>query len=207
VECSPPLKKPIAVIAFAFVLFVACARPPSGDAQPAKTATNSQDDSSTTLSNIKAAAIGVHMKFTDPQTGKLLWTADVQRIEGISPAGQNEAQAVLHVVHGVLYQNSAPADHITAPIVHVDNATKIVIASGGVTVVSITQKGTSLTCDTVTYYAGTGHLIGVGHVVFHKAGFTQTSPSFAGDVKLKSVVMPAPGIGSGGGAVDTQLKF
>ena len=166
-----------------------------------------QDTSSTPTTNIKAAAIGVQMRFTDPQTGKLLWTADVDRIEALSPTNPNEVYGTLHNVRGILFQGGVAADHITAPIVNVDNATKVVVATGGVHVVSITQPGTSLTCDMVTYYAGTGHIIGQGNVVFHKSGFMQTSSSFAGDVKLKSVVMPAPGIGSGHGAVTTQLKL
>ncbi|MDR3707692.1 MAG: LPS export ABC transporter periplasmic protein LptC [Capsulimonadaceae bacterium] len=142
---------------------------------------------------IHGVGSGVTMTFTDPKTGKVLWTANVKRVEATSKANANDVTGTMHGVDGVLYQDSVAADRLQAPTVTVDNASQLVDASGGVTVTSLTQANTRITCDKMTYYASKAKIVGHGHVVFHKGGFTQKGPSFAADVKLKAVVMPAPG--------------
>jgi hypothetical protein len=133
------------------------------------------------------------MTFTDPKTGNLLWTARVASIEAESKVTANDVTGTMHGVDGILYKDGKPADHMTAKTVNVDNKRQTVTAADGVVVVSLTQADTRLSCDQATYFAREGKLTGKGHVVFKKAGFTQSGPSFAADVKLKSVVMPAPG--------------
>lgn len=156
---------------------------------------------------IQGVGTGITMTFTDPKTGKLLWTAKVKSIEAQSKTQGNDVSGTLHKVDGVLYQDGKAADTLIAPIVNVDNAKQTVIATGGVTVTSLTQANTRLTCDSVTYFAQKGKLIGRGNVVLTKAGFTQKGPSFAGDVRLKTVVMPAPGDASAGSRpVSVQLS-
>jgi lipopolysaccharide assembly outer membrane protein LptD (OstA) len=144
------------------------------------------------------------MTFTDPKTGKILWTAKVRRVEAVSQQSASGVFGTLHVVDGVLYEDSVPADRLEAPTVTVDNATQQVTATGGVRVTSLTQANTRVTCDSMIYYAGKARIVGTGHVVFKKGGFVQSGPSFAADVKLKSVIMPAPGSKSSSGAVHVE---
>lgn len=146
---------------------------------------------------VHGQASNVTMTFTDPKTGKTLWTARVKRVEATSHTKANDVFGTLHEVDGTLYQDSVPADRLQAPTVTVDNATQVVVASGGATITSITQADTKVTADTITYYSADGKIVGVGHVTFKKGGFTQKGPSFAADVKLKSVVMPAPNVPDG----------
>jgi hypothetical protein len=56
----------------------------------------------------------------------------------------------------------------------------------------------------MTWFAVKGRIYGSGHVVFKKAGVTLKGPSFAADTRLKQVVIPAPGSGSG---VITDYNF
>jgi len=146
------------------------------------------------------------MTFTDPKTGKTLWTAKVQRVEAVSKQEANAVFGTLHMVDGILYEDSVAADRLRAPTVTVDNSTQVVTATGGVVVTSLTQAGTQVTCDKMIYYAEKAKIAGTGHVVFKKGGFTQTGPSFAADVKLKSVIMPAPGTARSNARVHVEWK-
>ena len=134
------------------------------------------------------------MTFVDPATGKLLWKATFQNAEA-QPSASGSVTGLLQGVTGVIYQNGKPVDNLTAPSVSVDGGKKIVKASGGVTVTSLTQKSTTLTSDTITWYTSQNKMIGLGHVVFKTGGFTQSGPSFLADTKIKNIVMPAPGYG------------
>lgn len=145
-------------------------------------------------SNLKAIGTSSHIIYSDPKTGKLLWTADVAYSEAQSGQTQSDVTATLHDVHGKLYESGKPADRFAAPLVIADNAHHTVTATGGVTVTSITQAGTTLRCDKMTWYSGENKLIGVGHVVFKKGGITQTMPSFQADTRLRTIVSPAPGL-------------
>ena len=143
---------------------------------------------------MKAVGTGSHITYSDPKTGQLLWIADVAYSEAQSGQTQSDITAILHNVHGVLYSLGKPADHFSAPLVTADNSRHTVTATGGVTVTSITQAGTTLRCDKMTWYSGENKIIGVGHVVFKKGGITQTMPSFQADTRLKKIVSPAPGL-------------
>lgn len=155
---------------------------------------------------MQAIASNLTMKFVDPKSGKILWTAIVQDAQALSKSAPNATQVTMHTVDGTLYENSSPADRLLAPTVTVDNETQIVVATGGVKVVSLTHADTQVTCDRMVYYASKAKIVGTGNVVFRKGGFTQTGPSFAADVKLKSVVMPAPGTAGRNHKIRAQWK-
>lgn len=174
-----------------------CAAKPVGHHSPSGTApSNAGTHGSAAYSNITAVGTSSHIIYSDPKTGKLLWTADVAYSEAQSGQSQSDITAILHDVHGVLYASGKPADRFTAPVVTADNAHHTVTATGGVTVTSITQAGTTLRCDKMTWYSGENKVIGVGHVIFKKGGITQTMPSFQADTRLKQIVSPAPGLGA-----------
>ena len=142
--------------------------------------------------NVAAVASQVHMTFTDPKSGKVLWKATVGRLEAGPGSTDGGLVGTLHTVNGVLYEGGKAANRMIAPTVNVDNRNKIVTATGGVHVISLTQKDTDLRCDKAVWYITTNKLVGTGHVIMHKSTFTQTGPSFAADTRLQSVVMPAP---------------
>ena len=145
------------------------------------------------------------MTFTDPKTGRVLWTAKVGAIVATSGVEASAVTGVMHEVDGRLYQDGQPADEMLAPMVTVDNEKHVIAATGGVHVKSLTQADTTVTCDDATWYANDNKLIGRGNVVFRKGGFTQSGSSFAADTRLHSVVMPAPGLGRH--PVTAHLKF
>jgi len=193
------------VVILVMVVEVECAQSSghrsAGRAGAAQTS-RSGGSKSDVQSNIAGVASQVHMTFTDPKTGKMLWKASVGRLEAGPGGSGNDVIGTLHTVDGVLYEGGKAANRMLAPTVNIDNSNKIVTATGGVHVISLTQKDTDLHCDKAVWYINENKLIGTGHVVMHKATFTQTGPSFAADTRLQSVVMPAPsdsGVGSSGG--------
>jgi len=142
--------------------------------------------------------VGSHLTYVDPKTGKTLWTADVENSEAQTAQNTSDVSAYMHNVRGVIYDGGQPADHFTAPLVTADTKNHTITATGGVTVTSITQVGTTLRCDRMVWYTAQNRLVGVGHVVFKKGGITQTMPSFQADTRLKRIVTPAPGLAAAG---------
>jgi hypothetical protein len=149
-----------------------------------------------TIPQLFSATVGTsQMTFVDPKSGKILWKAIVQQFDAQS--GLNGGViGVMKNVDGILYENGKAADRLKSAIVTADNQKRMVTASGGVTITSLTQAGTVLTCDSVVWYTAQDKMLGTGHVLLHTGGFTQSGPSFLADTKMKSVVMPAPGPGS-----------
>jgi lipopolysaccharide assembly outer membrane protein LptD (OstA) len=96
---------------------------------------------------------------------------------------------VMEGVDGIFYQQGKPADHFSAPKVIYDEHAQTVTASGGVKLKSLTQNNTTLSCDSLVWYPGTGKLVGSGNVVYHSGHFMQTGPSFQADTKLKRITM------------------
>jgi hypothetical protein len=159
-------------------------------ASEAKTKKLAEDKPSTP--HITANVGSSQMTFVDPNTGKMLWKANVQQFEAQSLSSGSVVGAMTNV-DGILYENGTPSDRLRAPTVTADNASKVVTATGGVVITSLTQAATTMTCDRVVWYSSANKLIGHGHVVFKTGGFMQIGPSFLADTKMKNVVMPAPG--------------
>jgi lipopolysaccharide export system protein LptA len=129
-----------------------------------------------------------HQTIVDPKSGVTLWTANVQSAEATTSAS-GALMTEMDGVDGQFYEQGKPADAFTASKVSYDDHTKSVTAHGGVTIRSLTQKETTLTCDSVVWRSANNSLIGTGHVVLHSGKFTQTGPSFTADTRLKDVVM------------------
>lgn len=165
---------------------------PPRSAAPEASRSTAQPPKHKSSADVAGVASQVHMTFTDPSTGKVLWKAAVGRFEAVQQSGAVVGN--LHKVDGVLYEAGKPANRMLAPMVKVDNQNKTVTATGGVHVISLTQKDTDLRCDSATWYIKSSKLIGTGNVVMHKATFTQTGPSFEADTRLQSVQMPAPSL-------------
>ena len=151
------------------------------------------------VTNLTAKAANLSFSFVNEKTGKILCTGTTTTSTAGAGSTENDLYADLRNVRGVMYADNKPANSFTAPHVVAYNANKLVVATGGIRVVSLSEPGTWLTCDRMTYYAAQGKIIGTGHVVFKNTvqGFTQRGPSFAADTRLKRVVMPAPGMGRG----------
>ncbi len=96
-------------------------------------------------------------------------------------------------VSALLYQQGKPAATLAAPHAHGsrNSATKnvVVIGTGGVVIKSLTEPGTSLTADTMVWYASINKIVATGHAVYHnvKSAIIFRSPTIIADTKLKSV--------------------
>ncbi len=140
---------------------------------------------------VSAHSSNTQMTFDNPKTGVVLWKANAARMEGKFGAGANSGHGTLFGVIGTLFQDGKPAAKLTAPTVTADQGSGVLRASGGVTVVSLTQAEESLRCDKLIWYEASNRLVGTGHVLFRKGAFTQTGPSFSADTRLKTLYMPA----------------
>jgi hypothetical protein len=151
---------------------------------------SSSDEGSFSTDHIRMSVAGVPLTVVDPRTGVTLWTANIAN--GRTSSGGLLA-GELDNVDGVFYEKGKPADHFIAAKVFYDDKKKVITAFGGVKVVSLTQKVTTLVCDTLTWTLSNNKLYGVGHVVLTSGKFTQSGPSFLADTRMEHVLMPAPG--------------
>ncbi len=142
--------------------------------------------------NIAANASATTLTYSDPKTGMILWKANAKSMDAQSGQSAGDVVGTMHNVAGVLYQNGQPANSLTAPLVRADQSSRVVTASGGVILKSLTQQGTVVRCNQIVWHSDTNILVGRGNVVFRKGNFTQTGPSFQADTKLKAITMPAP---------------
>ena len=128
----------------------------------------------------------------DPKLpGKLLVSGKAGGFSGVS--ADKGALGSFTRVSVLLYQQGRPAATFDAPVAHIseNTATKNVVAvgTGGVVLVSLTEPGTRLTADVVTWYAGLNKIVATGHVVYHNGmGWVVRSPMMTADTRLHSVV-------------------
>ncbi len=142
--------------------------------------------------NLSAFIQSPTLTISDPKLpGKLLAVVKAGGFSGNS--ADQGALGNMTQVHALLYQKGKQAATFDAPVAHVtqNSATKNVVAvgTGGVVIVSLTEPGTRLTADIVTWYASLNRIVGTGHVVYHngKSGWTVQSPTMTGDTQLRSV--------------------
>jgi len=96
-------------------------------------------------------------------------------------------------VSALLYHQGKPAATFDAPHARgsQNNVTKnvVVTGTGGVVIKSLTERGTTLTADTMVWYASIDKIVATGHAVYQnrKKLITCQSPTIIADTKLKSV--------------------
>ena len=148
------------------------------------------------------------IRYVDPTTGKPIWTGQASSSSGGPGGASGSVVLTMQNVHGTFYQNGAPVDRMTAPTVAAlqqSGVTKVT-ASGGVTVQSISQPDSSMRCDTAVWSSATNQILGTGHVVLKKRGFTQQGASILIDSKLRTASMPAPSMAAAGGRVHAHFE-
>ena len=162
---------------------------PGGAAPGTKKGANKKTSSVPSLSAVIQSPT---LTIGDPKLpGKLLAVVKAGGFSGSS--ADQSALGTMTQVHALLYRQGKPAATFDAPRAHVtqNSATKNVVAvgTGGVTVVSLTEPGTRLTADVVTWYASLNRIVATGHVVYHnaKTGWDLQAPTMTADTQLRSV--------------------
>ena len=156
----------------------------------------------------EASAEQPTIRYVDPATGKPIWTGQASSSSGGPGGASGSVVLTMQNVHGTFYQNGVPVDRMTAPTVaalQLSGVTKVT-ASGGVTVQSISQPDSSMRCDTAVWSSATNQILGTGHVLLKKRGFTQQGSSILIDSKLRTASMPAPSLASLGGRVHARFQ-
>ena len=144
------------------------------------------------MPNMSGSMQSPSIQIGDPKLpGKLLASITASGVSGTSEGAG--ALGDFTQVHALLYQQGRQAATFDAPIVHLseNNATKNVVAigTGGVVIVSLTEPGTRMTADVVTWYAGLNKIVARGHVVYcNGMGWIVHSPMMIADTRLHSVV-------------------
>ena len=142
--------------------------------------------------NLSAIIQSPTIQIGDPKLpGKLLVSGKASGFSGAS--ADKGALGSFTQVSVLLYQQGRQAATFDAPVAHINEntATKNVVAvgTGGVVIVSLTEPGTRLTADVVTWYAGLNRIVARGHVVYHNGmGWVIRSPAMTADTRLHSVV-------------------
>ena len=142
--------------------------------------------------SLGVVSTGFSFTLPDPKRpGRLLYELRAQ-----SANGQSEADGfhgALTSVWARLYQNGIATAILTAPRAQGGSAGKAVVVTGlgGVAVKSLTQPGTTLTADTVVWYASLNKMVATGHVVYHdgKTGATMSGPRMNADTRLKTITI------------------
>ena len=162
---------------------------PGGAAPGAKKAANKKTSA---MPNLSAIIQSPTLTIGDPKLpGKLL---AVVKAGGLSASSADQtALGTMTQVHALLYRQGKQAATFDAPRAHVtqNSATKNVVAvgTGGVVIVSLTEPGTRLTADVVTWYASLNRIVATGHAVYHnaKTGWDLQAPTMTLDTQLRSV--------------------
>ena len=187
VGCRNPCRRAAAAVLGALLLCLAvwpsCAIP--------QTKSAASDNSGFRPDLVRASIVDAHPTFVDPRTGMILWTATIVKGHTTS-AGLLVGE--LDGVQGVFYDKGKPADSFKAAKALYDDKKRIVTAFGGVEVVSLIQKSTTLTCDSLKWTIANDKLVGTGHVLYKTARYSQAGSSFSANTKLEDLVMPAPGL-------------
>ena len=105
----------------------------------------------------------------DPKLpGKFLWKLYVQGATGA--AQDNGFQGKLTGVTAILYQHGTASALMTAPTANGNSTSQVIVATGPgrIKVRSLTEKGTTLEADKMTWYARTNKIIAIGNVVYRK---------------------------------------
>lgn len=152
--------------------------------------------------NLSAIIQSPTIQIGDPKLpGKLLAVVKAGGFRGVS--ADQGALGNMTQVHALLYQKGKQAATLDAPVAHFsqNSTTKNVVAvgTGGVVIHSLTEPGTRLTADVVTWYASLNRIVATGHVVYHnvKTGWDVQAPTMTADTKLKSVKTGSGGSMSG----------
>ena len=161
---------------------------PGGAAPGAKKGTNKK----TSAPNLSAVIQSPTLTIGDPKLpGKLL---AVVKAGGFSASSADQTSlGTMTQVHALLYRQGKQAATFDAPRAHItqNSATKNVVAvgTGGVVIVSLTEPGTRLTADVVTWYASLNRIVATGHVIYHnaKTGWDLQAPTMTADTQLRSV--------------------
>lgn len=161
---------------------------PGGAAPGAKKGTNKK----TSAPNLSAVIQSPTLTIGDPKLpGKLL---AVVKAGGFSASSADQTSlGTMTQVHALLYRQGKQAATFDAPRAHItqNSVTKNVVAvgTGGVVIVSLTEPGTRLTADVVTWYASLNRIVATGHVIYHnaKTGWDLQAPTMTADTQLRSV--------------------
>jgi hypothetical protein len=134
----------------------------------------------------------------DPKRpGKYLWTLWSGPFSFQAPGGTgiSAVQGVVKDVTATFYQNGVASAEMKAPEARGDNVQSAVVASGGVTVKSLIDIGTSIRADTVTWYATQNKVVASGHVhyVNGRTKMVIQAPVVVGDTMLRTIRSPRPG--------------
>lgn len=173
-----------------FLTLLACTSlcPLGGAAPPAKKG----GKKSASPPNLSAIIQSPTLTVGDPKLpGKLLAVVKAGGFSGNS--ADQGALGNMTQVHALLYNKGTQAATFDAPVAHIsqNSATKNVVAvgTGGVVIHSLTEPGTRLTADVVTWYAGLNRIVATGHVVYHnvKTGWDLQAPAMTADTQLRSV--------------------
>jgi hypothetical protein len=144
--------------------------------------------------NIPVTGQGFTMTLPDPKhPGWLLWKA-AAATGVILPVGKAQ-HATLTDAKATMFQSGKAAATIVAPKVVGDTGPMLILASGGVRITSLLDKGSTLRADRVLWYARQNKVIADGHVVYRdgKYGMVFTGPRLVADTALRSVRSSSPG--------------
>lgn len=166
----------------------------SASAAPAKSAAQGHATPKTASSDPMSLSEGLGVSGSqvsilqpDPKRpGKFLFKIWATGVTGASLPGT--VQGTLSNVTAFLYQAGISTARMQAPRAFADSTKQSVVGSGGVRVWSLTQPGTTLSADKVTWLAQRNTVEAVGHVVYRsgKTGLTIHVPRMTADTALKT---------------------
>ena len=136
--------------------------------------------------NVGLVGQGITLFLPDPKHhGWMLWKIWARSGSGNFASGRVTAEGVT----ALLFTSGKPDARMTAPQAIGDTNAKTIVASGGVTYVSLTQKGTYFRARTVTWNADTKRGVARGDVHYHngKNGLTADAPTLYFNSGLRTV--------------------
>lgn len=140
------------------------------------------------LQNLGFTGQGIYVSLPDPKrAGRMLWKLWAKNGQ-FGPSSGKGYTVTAEGVTALLFQAGRLDAKMTAPQARGDTAQQTIVASGGVTYVSLSQPGTILRARTITWHAGTGRGVARGNVDFHgKNGLTARTPVLYFDTNLRTV--------------------
>ena len=145
-------------------------------------------DPTSPLAGLDVSGSQVSILQPDPKRpGKFVFKIWAAGVNGAALPGNN-VQGTLSSVTALLFQKGVVTARMLAPKAFADSTKQSVVGSGGVRVWSLTQPGTTLSADKVTWLAQRNTVEAVGHVVYRsgKTGLTIHVPRLTADTALKT---------------------
>jgi len=137
----------------------------------------------------KLKVVGRKVTLTWQEAGQPKLSASAQELTGNTLSGK----AALRQVNADLYQKGKIVAKLTAPLVEADEKTRIVTATGGVTIVSTVPESNIRTvkADWIKWYSREDKIIGDGGISARGPVVSIDAAAFTADTRLRTIALTA----------------